>query len=79
MASHNTHFLSLIPTLLCFQPTLPLSLLEMAYNISRVNTPPMNAATKDISNTLPCTAAPVPPPDLAVEDDDGLSVDEGDL
>jgi hypothetical protein len=51
----------------------------MAYNISRANTPPMNAATKDISNTLPCTAAPVPPPDLAVEDDDGLAVDEGDL
>jgi hypothetical protein len=51
----------------------------MAYNISRANTPPINAATKDISNTLPCTAAPVPPPDLAVEDDDGLAVDEGDL
>ena len=58
---------------------IPDSSSNMAYNISRANTPPINAATKDISNTLPCTAAPVPPPDLAVEDDDGLAVDEGDL
>ena len=65
-----------VPFLPAYSLCLPLLPVSSNYNIKTANTAPITAAPNDVLNSLPLTAAPLPPPALTVGDGAGLPVGE---